>query len=133
MSAETREGRQARRIASLYATDQQFAAAKPIPAISAATDQPGIPPVVIIRTVIEGYADRPALGQRAVEMVTDPHDGRTTMRLVPRFETITYRELGDRIAALTSALWNVQPHDRVCILGFTSVDYAVIDMTTISL
>src|SRR5208337_3965223 len=49
---------------------------------------------------------------------------------LPRFETITYRELGDRVGALGRALTNdsVQAGDRVCVLGFNSVDYTTIDM-----
>ena len=76
--------------------------------------------------------DRPALGQRAVEFVSD-QQGRTTSKLLPRFETITYGEVWDRVGALASALSDVQPGDRVSILGFTSVDYTVVDMATVKL
>ena len=74
MSTDTREERLARRIADLYANDQQFADARPSAAITAAIDQPGLRLPQIVRTVMEGYADRPALGQRAVRFVTDPRD-----------------------------------------------------------
>ncbi|HSS26185.1 MAG TPA: AMP-binding protein, partial [Mycobacterium sp.] len=133
MSADTREERLARRIAGLYSTDQQFAAAKPSEAVAAAIEKLGLPLVEIMRTVMQGYQDRPALGQRAVEFVTDPHSARSTAKLLPQFETITYGELWNRVGALTSALSNVRPGDRVCILGFTSVDYTVIDMATVPL
>lgn len=133
MSGETPESPLAQRIVNLYASDPQFAAARPIPAVTAVAERHGLPPAEIMRTVMEGYSDRPALGQRAVEVVTDPYTGRATLRLLPRFETITYSELGDRVAALTSALSCVRPRDRICILGFSSVEYTVIDMTTISL
>ena len=86
----------------------------------------------IVRTVMEGYADRPALGERTVEFVSDPQ-GRTTSKLLPHFDTITYRELWDRVNALTSATAGVRPGDRVAILGFASVDYTVIDVATIPL
>ena len=56
--------------------------------------------------MLEGYADRPALAQRAVEFVEDPATGRTVAELLPRFETITYRQLGDRVDALGRALSN---------------------------
>jgi fatty acid CoA ligase FadD9 len=130
MSTSTREERFARRLEDLYANDAQFSAAKPSEAIAQAINQPGLRLPQIIATLMEGYADRPALGQRAVEFVTDP-SGRTRMELLPRFETITYRELWDRTNALASALaaeHAVQPGDRVCILGFTSVDYTTIDI-----
>ncbi|OBH71866.1 oxidoreductase [Mycobacterium intracellulare] len=119
-----------RRIEELIATDPQFAAAQPDPAITAATEAPGLRLPQIIRTVLDGYADRPALAQRVVEFVTDAKTGRTTAELLPRFETITYGELGERVSALGRA-WvgdAVRPGDRVCVLGFNSVDYATIDI-----
>ena len=83
MSTDTREERLARRIADLYANDRQFADAGPSEAITAATDQPGLRLPQGVRTVMEGYADRPALGQRAVQFVNDPQDGRTSVELLP--------------------------------------------------
>jgi fatty acid CoA ligase FadD9 len=133
MSADTREERLARRIADLYSTDQQFAAAEPSEAIAAAIEKTGLPLLEIMRTVMEGYEDRPALGQRTVEFVADLHSHRSTAKLLPQFETITYGELWNRVGALTSALSNVRAGDRACILGFTSVDYTVIDMATVPL
>ncbi len=118
------------RIAELSANDPQFAAARPDPAVAAALEQPGLSLPQIIQTALEGYADRPALGQRAVDVVKDPQTGRTSLELLPRFETITYRELGDRAGALARALANdtVRPGDRVCVLGFNSVDFTTIDV-----
>ena len=135
MSTDTREERLARRIADLYATDQQFADARPSEAVAAAIEQPGLRLPQIVQTVIDGYADRPALGQRAVEFVTDPTTGRTSAELLPRFDTITYRELCERVSAVAAALtqYPVQPGDRVAMLGFTSVDYTTIDMALLRL
>ena len=84
----------------------------------------------VVQTVIDGYADRPALGQRAVQFVTDPSTGRTCAELLPRFDTVTYRELSDRVNAVAAALSQnpVRPGDRVAILGFTSIDYTTVDM-----
>ena len=130
MSTTTHEERLARRVEDLSANDPQFAAAKPDPAVAAALQQPGLRLPQIIQTVLEGYADRPALGQRVVEFVKDPKTGRTVLEVLPRFESITYRELGDRVGALARALTNdsVQAGDRVCVLGFTSVDFTTIDV-----
>ncbi len=100
----THDERLARRVEELTANDPQFAAARPDPAVAAALEQPGLRLPQIIRTVLDGYADRPALGQRAVEFVKDPATGRTSPELLPRFETITYRELGDRVGALAPRL-----------------------------
>lgn len=120
----------ARRVDDLTANDAQFAAARPDPAVAEALEQPGLRLPQIIQTVLEGYADRPALGQRAVEFVKDAQTGRTSLELLPRYETVTYGELRDRVGALTRALAHdsVRPGDRVCVLGFNSVDYATIDI-----
>src|SRR6185503_1979416 len=136
MSTVTREERLARRIADLYANDRQFADARPSEAISAAIDQPGLRLPQIVRIVMEGYADRPALAQRAIQLVNDPQTGRASVDLLPRFETTSYRELWDRVGAVSTALAggpspSVRPGDRVCMLGFTSVDYTIIDMALV--
>ncbi|OBB63567.1 carboxylic acid reductase [Mycobacterium sp. 852014-50255_SCH5639931] len=130
MSTTNRDERLERRIEDLTANDPQFAAARPDPAVEAAVEKPGMPLPQVIRTVLEGYADRPALAHRVVEYVEDAATGRTRLELLPRYETITYRQLGDRVEALGRAWANDEVHvgDRVCVLGFNSVDYATIDM-----
>src|SRR6185436_7386845 len=99
MSTYTGEERLECRIADLYTNDRQFADARPSEAISAAIGQPGLRLPQIMRTVMEGYADRPALAQRAVRLVSDPQTGRTSVDLLPRFETTSYRQLWDRVGA----------------------------------
>ncbi|MDT5065865.1 MAG: fatty acid CoA ligase FadD9, partial [Mycobacterium sp.] len=133
MSTDTREARLERRIADLYSDDEQFAAAKPDDAVSEAASRPGLRLPEVVRTVMEGYADRPALGQRAVEYVTEA--GRTTAKLAPRFDTVSYGQLWDRVQAFSAAVQHqpVEPGDRIAILGFTSVDYTVIDTATTQL
>ncbi|CAN5142547.1 thioester reductase domain-containing protein [soil metagenome] len=135
MSAPTtgREVRLTRRFDKLTSGagsgDAQLIAAAPDPAITAALDAPEMALADVIRTVLTGYADRPALGQRAVEFVTEA-SGRTVAQLQPRFDTMTYRETWSRVRALADALTGnpVQPGDRVATLGFTSADYAIVDM-----
>jgi fatty acid CoA ligase FadD9 len=130
MSTTTHEEVLERRIENLDATDPQFAAARPDPAVAEAVGRPGLRLPQIIQTVLNGYADRPALGQRVVEFVKDPKTGRTVLELLPRFDTITYRELGDRADAFARALTvdSVHAGDRVAVLGFTSVDFTTIDV-----
>ncbi|MBI3225956.1 MAG: AMP-binding protein, partial [Mycolicibacterium cosmeticum] len=118
-----------RRLNHLYDTDAQFAAAAPSAEVIAAVDAPGLRLPDVVKTVLQGYGDRPALGQRAVEFVTDPATGRTSAALLPRFDTISHRQLWDRVHAIANA-WRDQPvavGDRVAILGFTSVDYTTLD------
>ncbi|WP_155768426.1 AMP-binding protein, partial [Mycobacterium colombiense] len=130
MATDIRGERLRRRIAELSATDPQFAAAIPSETVAAALGQPGLRLPQIVQTALDGYADRPAVGQRAFEFVTEPVTRRTSVRLLPHFDTITYRQLSDRIGGLARA-WaadGMSPCDRVCIFGFTSVDYLTIDV-----
>ncbi len=118
-----------RRLNHLCDTDPQFAAAAPSAEVIAAVDAPDLRLPDVVKTVLQGYGDRPALGQRAVEFVTDPATGRTAAALLPHFESISHRQLWDRVQAIANA-WRDQPvavGDRVAILGFTSVDYTTVD------
>ena len=127
--ANAREARLQRRFDSLTSGDAQLIAAQPDPAITAALGGPGVLLTDVIRIVMDGYADRPALGQRAVDFVTDAN-GRTVAELQPHFDTLTYRETWTRVRALADALAYdpVHPGDRVATLGFTSAEYAIVDM-----
>ncbi|WP_020099637.1 carboxylic acid reductase [Mycobacterium sp. 360MFTsu5.1] len=117
------------RIADLCAADPQLAAARPLAGVGAALEEPGIRLPEIIHTVMAAYADRPALGQRAVEYVVE--NGRTVARLLPRYDTITYGEVWQQIQAVDNALLSgpdaVAPGDRVAMLGFTSAEFTIID------
>ncbi len=72
MSTDIAQERLTRRIQELYASDPQFAAARPDEAVWAAVERPGLRLSQLVQTVMDGYADRPALGQRAVQLVEDP-------------------------------------------------------------
>ena len=129
MSIDTQD-RLERRAEEFAANDPQFAAARPDEAVTAAIENAGPRLPQVVKVVLEGYSDRPALAQRAVELVKDPQTGRTSAKLLPWFDTITYGELADRVDAVSRALANgvVAAGDRVCVLGFTSVDYTSIDI-----
>ena len=132
MSNDDREARLERRIADLYANDAQFAAAKPDDDVAAAAETaPRLSGVVA--AVLQGYADRPALGTRAVEYVTA--GGRTTAKLLPHYDTVSYGELWERVQALGADLRDtgVAVGDRIAILGFTSVDYTTFDVVSTQL
>ena len=132
MSTNTREERLARRVADLHHTDPQFAQALPKEEISHAIEPRDVRLPALMQAVLDGYAERPALGQRAVHLVEDPRTGRTSAELLPHFDTITYAEVADRVHAISNAMTEVHPGDRVAILGFTSVDYTTIDMALAS-
>ncbi|WP_371622000.1 thioester reductase domain-containing protein [Streptomyces sp. NBC_01116] len=93
-----------------------------------ASVEPGRALAEVMASVLESHGDRPALGERA----RDPETG----CLLPRFDTISYRELWSRVRAL-AARWHhdpeypVGPGDRICTLGFTSTDYATLDLACI--
>src|SRR3984957_9782349 len=121
---------QERRAAELAATDPEFGAARPDAAVAAAIEAAGTRFPQVIKAVLEGYSDRPALAQRAYERVKDPQTGRTSAKLMPWFSQITYGELAHRVNELSRALADglVSAGDRVTVLGFTSVDYTTIDI-----
>lgn len=118
----------ARRVGDLLTNDAQFAAALPDNDVCEAILDPGISWARLMRTVMDGYSDRPALGQRAVEVIANPDGDR--LEPLPRFETVTYRELWQRVTAVAAALSDgiVSPGDRVATLGFCSVDYTTVDI-----
>jgi fatty acid CoA ligase FadD9 len=126
------------RLERLRAEDPRFRDSFPLGVVAAAKRQPGLRIAQVVQIVMEGYADRPALGQRARELVTDRTSGRKTLRLLPRFDTMTYRELWARARAVASD-WHhdgqcpLRAGDFVCILGFASPDYATHILASIHL
>ncbi|MFE2379377.1 carboxylic acid reductase [Streptomyces sp. NPDC059398] len=128
--------RTAQRGGHLYATDPQFRAAAPLDTVTEAIRRPGLPLGDLVATVMEGYADRPALGERATEPFTDPDTGRTALRLLERFDTITYGELWEAVGAVASE-WQHHPGhavsrgDFVALLGPGSIEYAVVDLACV--
>ncbi|TQM26283.1 carboxylic acid reductase [Nocardia bhagyanarayanae] len=134
MADEARAARQTERIARLYAEHRQIRDAKPSAEISAAIRQPGMRLPRIVETLMTGYADRPALGQRSVELTTEPRTGRRTTRLLPTFDTITYGEVWARVGAV-AADWHdeiaLRAGDFVAVLGFTSTEYTILDLACV--
>jgi len=129
MSSEIQED-QERRAAKLAANDPEFAGARPDAAVAAAIEEAGTRFPEVTKAVLEGYSNRPALAQRGYELVKDPQTGRTSAKLMPWFDKVTYGELAHRVNELSSALADglVSAGDRVTVLGFTSVDYTTIDV-----
>src|SRR6201987_6251149 len=132
------ENRPPNRFERLRATDPQFRDSFPSEAVVAAKREPGLRLAQVVQIVMEGYADRPALGQRARELVTDRTTGRKTLSLLPRFETITYQDLWARARDVAGECHDNSAHplragDLVCILGIASPDYATLLLASIHL
>ncbi|MEU7144110.1 carboxylic acid reductase [Nocardia sp. NPDC046473] len=138
MAVGTRDERLKSRIAQLFAEDEQVKAALPLEAVTAAAREPGLRVAQVIDRVMQGYADRPALGQRAFELATDDATGAKSVRLLSTLETITYGELWQRVGAVSTA-WQrdsekpLHPGDFIALLGFTSIDYTTLDLATVHL
>ncbi|MET0457572.1 MAG: carboxylic acid reductase [Mycobacterium sp.] len=117
---------------SQLADDPQIVAAAPKPEVMAAARAAGLRLPEVLATLVEGYADRPALGRRARTLVDDA-TGRRSVRLLPEFETVTYRDLWSEVAAAAAA-WSQAPHaplrpgDFVATIGFASADYLTVDL-----
>ncbi|WP_313806000.1 carboxylic acid reductase [Sphingobium sp.] len=120
------------RMQALIAADPEIGARLPDRAVTDAIDMPGISYRDIIRTVLAGYADRPALGTRHHEIVTDAN-GRTVRQYEARFDTISYDELRSRVEALAN-FWRhhpdhrAAPGDNIAFIAFTGAEMATLDL-----
>jgi fatty acid CoA ligase FadD9 len=94
--------RYARRVREWVETDPQLQELVPDPQVEAALRAPGLPYDRVVATVLDGYAQRPALGVRAYEVVLDRESGRRHREYLPRFETISYYEFHNRIKGLAN-------------------------------
>jgi len=126
----------ANRIKELTATDAQFRAALPKPNIGADKLRSDLGLAQLVELVMEGYAERPALGVRATELVTDPASGRSARRLLDQFETVSYGELWKRASAL-GAFWHhdatrpLRANDLMCIIAFAGIDFVTVDLAAL--
>ncbi|WP_156796640.1 SDR family oxidoreductase [Cyanobium sp. PCC 7001] len=87
----------------------------------------------IIDAILSGYAERPALAERSYLVRPDPSTGQTVRVHEQAFRSISYRTLQERVHALTMA-WRLHPDSPVqagafvVLVGFASIDYAVLDL-----
>jgi len=136
-STQQREAYSQQLHARLLAEDAEFRAAAPDPAVAAAKSAPGLTLAQIIATALDGYADRPCLGQRATRLVTDPATRRSSRVTEPRLEVLTYREVSQRVGGLSN-FWHgsgspLRANDMLLTLGFGSVDYVTVLLAGIHL
>ena len=121
------------RLFELAKQDAQLGALMPIQAIRDAAAMPDLTLDKIAATFLDGYSARPALGQRTYEIVKNEQTNKSVRNYLPDYNTITFQELHNRIKAVSMA-WRMHPtcqvqrDEFVCIMGFASVDYAIIDI-----
>lgn len=112
--------------------DPEIRARTPRPEVTEAIKSPGLSYRQIIETVLQGYAERPALGSRRYEIETD-RSGRAVRRYTSEFDTITYAELERRILGIAS-LWQhdgnhgAKPGDMIAFIAFTGAQMATVDL-----
>ena len=132
--SEATGDRRARRVAELFASDPQFRGAQQLPAVIEAARRPGVRLAPMLATLVDGYGDRPALGQRGREVTTDPATGQPRRRLLPEFDTTTYARAvvaGRAPSPPHGARPRMRPSmpgDFVATIGFASADYLTIDL-----
>lgn len=124
------------RIEDLMISDPQFHAALPLHEVNEEKLRSDLGLAEILAGVMQGYANRPAVGVRATELVLDQASGRTKRELLDHFETVTYGELWTRAKALAAFWHHGQEHglyanDMLCIFGFAGIDFAVVDIAAI--
>ncbi|MGV4982264.1 carboxylic acid reductase [Streptomyces sp. NRAIS4] len=125
------EANRKQRIAGMLRDEPELADRMPLPGVFEETAEYGLRLSEIIKRTLAGYADRPALGERAKEFVSVA--GRTEIRLLPRFDTISYGELWSRLSAVAADWYHHAGHplragDFVTILGFAGTDYTTVDL-----
>lgn len=115
-------------ILKMTESDPQLQQLMPKKSVRSAITQPGLTLDRIIEAVLDGYSERPALGERDYEILQDDTGGRNEKRYLESFSTCTYSELQASARALACA-WqhhpdhSVGPQDFVCTLGFGGIEY----------
>ena len=102
--------RYVKRLLEMAGNDPQLQELLPDATVEDALRQPGLSYEQLIATVLDGYAERPALGERDCEIVPNPSTGRHQRKHLPRFQTITYYELHSRIKGLANTWRHHEQH-----------------------
>ena len=123
------------RLVELCERDPELNKLVPDPSVRDALCNEGMPLDRMIETLFSNYGDRPALGERCYDIVTDDA-GSHRRGYLPAFKTATYAELLDRIKAVASALRNhpdclLKPDEFVCITGFSGIEFFTLDTACI--
>jgi fatty acid CoA ligase FadD9 len=123
------------RLNELLDTDPQIRALQPDPTLHGRLD-PQLGLAQTIDAVMTNYADRPALGRRVKELVTDPATGRRSLRTLERYETLTYGEIWTRSRSLATTWFRdesrpLRANDMLCIIAFSGIECAIVDLAAL--
>lgn len=116
------------RLLDLAKKDPQIGALMPIESVRNTACDTKLSLDKVMTTFLDGYAERSALAQRTYEITS-----KNTRHYLPSYTAITYKVLHERIKAVAMS-WRTHPKcqvhrdEFVCIMGFASIDFAVIDM-----
>lgn len=124
------------RITELAERDPQFRDAMSLPSVNEAKLRPELGLAQVVEVCMQGYAERPALAQRATRLVTAPATKRAYRELESGFETISYRELWSRARSLASTWYHdeangLRANDLICVVAFAGIDFVTIDLAAI--
>lgn len=121
------------RVTTMLTTDPQLMGMVPDKAVHAACNRGDLATEESVDVLLAGYAERPAMGMRDYELAADPETGRKHRQYLPSFSTVSYGDFRRQVQSIANA-WRhepamaVRPDEFVCIIGFTSIDYAAIDL-----
>ena len=124
------------RVKALADADPTLKALTPDPAVAKPLREESVPMDKVVEGLLLGYADRPALGERAYDVVQDQESGRTVRVYKPEYETTAYSELLRRARAIAMA-WRRHPELRIdrdsliVQVGFTGLDFSVLDIASV--
>ena len=118
-------------ILDLAKNDPEIGALQPNPELRKAAIVPDMTLDRMIAIYLDGYGDRRAVAERSYEMEA-LEDGKKARKYLPSYTAISYNELSNRIKAVANAwrhhpTFSIQPKEFVAIIGFTSIDFAVLD------
>lgn len=91
----------------------------------------------IMMSAFDQFAERPALAERRHIPTTNDQIRSMDNRVLGAYETLTYKEVGQRVASVAAQLRGetgshpaIQPGDRVALLGFAGIDYTTVDFAS---
>ncbi len=104
--------------------------------VTAYIRQPELKTIDVIVKLLTAYAERPALGWRAYDLVKDPNTGKHSIQYRLEFNTMSYQHLHGLVQSLAN-IWNsdsryaVGTREFVATLGFVSADFVLIDIACV--